>query len=231
YPATSYTQKTVSSHLDLITNPNYITARLAAREIVFSCRYRTHIDPRQIIINFLTNFTPYHLTLTLPPGFPSNIFDPYIEDPDYSPPNSPIIDTSQILRDLGSPISSPSYHNLDPPQLDLLSPIEPLELQPVDNFAATYSSLPPYDENTTPVIFSPPSRYNLFDPSFFDIPLTSSRPPSPIPGPSTNQPFTFTHFTRLVNLVRPSSAPISQTPNAPGAYSQNPIHINTTPIV
>src|SRR6185295_13697775 len=142
YPATSYTQKTVSSHLDLITNPDYITARFAAREIVFSCRYRTHIDPRQIIINFLTNFTPYRLTPTLPPKFPSNIFDPYIEDPDYSPPNSPIVDTSQILRDLGSPVSSPPYHNLDLPQLDTLTrltSVAPLELEPDDNFAASYS--------------------------------------------------------------------------------------------
>ena len=234
YPATSYTQKTVSSHLDLITNPNYITARLAAREIVFSCRYRTHIDPRQIIINFLTNFTPYRLTPTLPLEFPSNIFDPYIEDPDYSPPNSPIVDTSQILRDLGSPVSSPPYHNLDLPQLDTLTrltSVAPLELEPDDNFAASYSSLPPYDENTTPVIFPLPSRHNFLDPLFSDIPLTSSRSPSPIPGPSTNQPLAPTHFTRLINFIRPSSAPIPQTPNAPGAYPRTPTHINTTPIV
>ena len=109
YSAKSYSQQTISAHLELTHSSSYNKARAAARDIVFSCRYNTPLDnPKNIIQTLLNKYTRYTLLPHLPLDFEVTSFDTYIEFQTNSTTNNPYLNRTpeKALGTLGSPISN-----------------------------------------------------------------------------------------------------------------------------
>src|SRR5260364_315161 len=71
YFANRYTQQTIVAYFELRQlRIDYNTARAAARDIVFSCRYSNpNLNPREVISALLCRYTRFTLLPTLPQIF------------------------------------------------------------------------------------------------------------------------------------------------------------------
>ncbi|KAF0538747.1 hypothetical protein F8M41_007515 [Gigaspora margarita] len=127
---TSYPSPLVTNNAyrALVTAQNYNSARAAARDIVFSCRYNNDIlDPKEVIAGLLLEYTLYTLASILSCDFDSNLLDLYIEDLLSSFVLSPTRLRTQDLL--------PGPEQLANPQI------------------SSSFSLPPYNEDTTYIPF------------------------------------------------------------------------------
>ena len=80
YQATSYNKITQANFLKLPT-VGRSAARVAARNIIFSCRYQNEIEnPRDIVTTLIRRFTSYY-SISKITAEQRNLFDIFIDDP------------------------------------------------------------------------------------------------------------------------------------------------------
>ncbi len=194
YSAKSYSQQTISAHLELTHSSSYNQARAAARDIAFSCRYNTPLDnPKNIIQILLNKYTRYTLLPHLPLDFEVTSFDTYIEFQTNPTTNNPYLNRTpeEALGTLGSPIPNQYQSSLDHFEFSSIASenlIDQDQNITSENFSPP--SLTPYNEDTTQINFPPLDRNQTPSPPLVNISLT---PPIQTPDfqifpstPSTN---------------------------------------------
>ena len=194
YSAKSYSQQTISAHLELTHSSSYNKARAAAHDIVFSCRYNTPLDnPKNIIQTLLNKYTRYTLLPHLPLDFEVTFFDTYIEFQTNPTTNNPYLNRTpeEALGTLGSPIPNQYQSSLDHFEFSSIASenlIDQDQNITSENFSPL--SLTPYNKDTTQINFPPLDRNRTPTPPLVNISLT---PPIQTPDfqifpstPSTN---------------------------------------------
>ena len=193
YFATQYSQKTNDSYCILVAATDYNTARAAARDIVFSCRYNNDLlDPKEVIAGLLLAHTPYTLAPTLPLNFEATLLDLHIEDLLPSTPASTRPRTENLLFDFQNQLGRTELNfDVSPPRSIFTLGPEQLADTGVGSSTNTYIPIPPslalpsspiseipyhYTRETTP-----PPRNRLFrylQQTF--SPARTTVPPSPL---------------------------------------------------
>jgi hypothetical protein len=81
YQATSFSSKTQDTFTTLTTTNHRTVARIAVRDIIFSCRYQRDVpDSRPIARELIRRYTPFENLPSLPFA-QQNIFDLNIDEP------------------------------------------------------------------------------------------------------------------------------------------------------